>query len=386
MITYNTRSSLLLLILIVTLAIVLVSTQVELTMKHFFFLVSTIIVKTSASASLNPEETFLLSYNPDQAEEHIQEFFHNSQHVLCRDLQERNDVSHVPLRVRYSFHCQDLHDHSNFSTGKWLLFVYNLRRAVKLIGHVELQMECVDAAETKHNLILPWAMGTFDAQTTWDINREAACKPVWFLEGSILEDLRNDLRRMAISLVGLSTHSSGTNVARQLQTDMVSSSPFVPEVEVDDVAVHFRCGDILEKTPHLNYGYARFAALADLISDAATSIAIVTQDFQDEKGRCAIVVHALQLYLQKRVPQARVNVRGPPSESIALQYARFILAQQVLTAGTSAYMTMPFSATFGNVSRVGPNHMIDSVRIFNLWQEENGRDKVFDLLLSSDPI
>ncbi|GAX26518.1 hypothetical protein FisN_23Lh045 [Fistulifera solaris] len=201
----------------------------------------------------------------------------------------------------------------------------------------ELQMECIDAADTMHNLILPWAMGTFEAQTAWDINREAACKPVWFLEGSILEDLRNNLRRMAISLVGIHARSSGTNVDRQLQTGVVSSSPLVPKVEVDDVALHFRCGDILEKTPHLNYGYARFAALADLISDAASSIGIVIQDFQDEKSRCAIVVDALQLYLQKRFPQARVNVRGPPSESIALQYARFILAQQVLTAGT--YLT-----------------------------------------------
>ncbi|GAX27489.1 hypothetical protein FisN_23Hh045 [Fistulifera solaris] len=386
MITYYARSSLLqvILILVIPLVIVLVSTQGELAMKHVFFLVSTKIIKTFASASLSPKEALHLTYNPDHAEEHIQEFFHNSQLILCRDLRERNDVSHVPLRVRYSFHCQDLHDHSNFSTGKWLLFVYNLRRAASLIGYVELQMECIDAADTKHNLILPWAMGTFEAQTAWDINREVACKPVWFLEGSTLEDLRNDLRRMALSLVGVSAHSSATNIDRQLQTGVVSSSPLVPEVEVDDVAVHFRCGDILEKTPHLNYGYARFAPLADLISDAASSIGIVIQDFQDEKSRCAILVYALQLYLQKRFPQARVNVRGPPSESIALQYARFILAQQVLTAGTYAYMTMPFSATFGTISKVDQKQIVDSIRIFDLWQEENGREKVLDVLISSE--
>lgn len=235
------------------------------------------------------------------------------------------------------------------------------------------------------------SMGTFEARTSWNLNREAACKPVWAIEGSILDDLRNDLRRMAVSLVGPPNekhpaHQLGMEVARELQVDRASSSSLPSNVELDEVAVHFRCGDILETSPHLNYGYAKFHPLADLISETATSIGIVTQDFHSDQGRCAILVEALQLFLQKRFPQANVEVRNASSETNALMYARFILAQQVITAGTSAYLTIPFRATFGTASEINRREIIDSVRIFQMWQEENGSERILDLLTSSDVV
>lgn len=348
-----------------------------------------------------PTATFDVEYLPDQIEAHIEDFFYRSRHMLCDDLQSYNRTSSEPLRVRYQLNCQGLFDTSAFGTGNWLLFLYNVRSAVHLLGNIDLEMTCSDAFESQRDLILPWIMGTWRSRSPPSMDWETCCRPIWELDGIIQDDLRYELQRMAVSLVGL-PHNNTDPVHPSFETDVVREgalqlsyqpSPLLHNISMDDVAIHFRCGDILERAPHPSYGYARFQSLAALISESSTSIGIVTQPFhggqtrrfdEQKQGRCEILVGALEMFLKERFPQAAVTVRNDPNETIALAYARFILSNVAIAAGTSTFVTMPFRAAFGAAYEISREEMIDSVQIFNLWQEENGHDQILHLLTSND--
>jgi hypothetical protein len=102
------------------------------------------------------------------------------------------------------------------------------------------------------------------------------------------------------------------------------------------------------------------------------SIGIVTQPYDDNDGpqksaaadkeqphqsrawdssavkrrRCRIVVTDFALYLAGRFPAARVAVHNRPGDTIALTYARMILANQTI-AGISTFGVFPSIASFG---------------------------------------
>lgn len=340
-----------------------------------------------------------VKYRNYQGEAHIREFFFQHRFLLCHDLAKRKKPSQQMMRVRYRLNCQDLYDHSGMGTGNWLAFLYGVRQVAWLLGQLELEMVCTDAVESQQTLILPWVMGTWGARPTPDLDWDWACRTDW--DGTLLDDMRYELRRMAIALVGVPNESHPANSfivdpAREEKLQLpMPSTPFWKNIELDDVAVHFRCGDILESTPHKKYGYARFHSLANFIDVSTVSIGIVTQPFhggqarrrdKNKHGRCAILLGALQATLQQRFPQAVVSVRNSPNETITLAYARLIMAKQAIAAGTSTFVNMPFHATFGTAHRVAGEKLINSVRLYDMWNEENGKEQILNSLNSKDPV
>ena len=188
-----------------------------------------------------------------------------------------------------------------------------MRQVAYQIGNVQIQMECEDAAQNQSGLIAPWIMGNLEAHRDPQFSLETACQPTWGMKGRVLEDIRYELRRMGVSMIGipLKHHPAATftiDESREQRLQLPTlQSPLFPEIEIDDVAIHFRCGDLLERKLGPEYGHAKFTSLVKFISKEARSIGIVTQPLQGQirnndrtdTGRCGILVGALQSFLQQ---------------------------------------------------------------------------------------
>ena len=129
------------------------------------------------------------------------------------------------------------------------------------------------------------------------------------------------------------------------------------EFEVDDAILHFRCGDLMN-SDHPMFAFLKFSGYTRHISPEALTIGIITQPFelgtntraidvdQDKSCRCRIVVYSLVKYIEQRYPNARVSIRNGIDETIALSFARMIMANQTIN-GISSFSIMPTIATFG---------------------------------------
>lgn len=354
--------------------------------------------------------------------------------MLCRDVAEHQNQTRnalptlLPVSGVYSLQleCGKLFYQNSWGTGNVLQALYGIRLAARVLGQVQIKIRCKDSTTTttQSELVVPWMAGNFAPRSSGALlpSLEQVClnfgaAPVHLL----MDEIRYELRRMAIALVGIPypTHPAADfellpEREDELQIPM-PAKPLFPDIQLDDVVIHFRCGDIIETTPHYQYGYTRFSFLANLISPQATTIGIVTQPFQGQHRRmdgtnhtrCPILIHAFKHYLQQHFPQAAIQLRNAPTETIALSYARFIMANQTLAAGISTFTYFPFMATFGTgylqkplyVSQDFEQHVnarfieyddenwISSVRLFELWKETNGQEQIlnwFTAKVSSD--
>jgi hypothetical protein len=131
--------------------------------------------------------------------------------------------------------------------------------------------------------------------------------------------IQDDLRRMAVNLVG-------TRDAVRTHIDVPPDKPpLIPDVELDDVALHFRCGDVLGGAKRNDFGMIRFYEYKKWIPRDTESIAILTQPFEKERNRgqdsrkadnCKTVVEALVSYLQAFAPKSRITIRNDINETL----------------------------------------------------------------------
>mmetsp|Transcript_20776 Transcript_20776/g.35406 ORF Transcript_20776/g.35406 Transcript_20776/m.35406 type:complete len:257 (+) Transcript_20776:1615-2385(+) len=193
-----------------------------------------------------------------------------------------------------------------------------------------------------------------------------------------LYDIQDDMRTILRTIVPTSIRSSGSTSSsvaaheKKLPTDL--SAPFLPlpthqevkttlfgPVFLDDAAIHFRCGDVLNiTTPRGDYGITRFAEYKKRISPHVRSIGIVTQPFDASRNRpldsqntkdCKILVESLARYLGRAYPAAQINIRndqkeGKVGETLVLAYVRLMAANQTLTS-LSSFSAFPILANYG---------------------------------------
>ncbi|GAX17309.1 hypothetical protein FisN_10Lu173 [Fistulifera solaris] len=357
-------------------------------------------------------EPLIVEYRQTDLHSALQQSIMGHHNVLCADVAERQTNSRevlpippkFPVRMSFRMHCEDLFVNNIYGTGNVLLMLYNIRLIARLLGNVSIQMECVDAMETRSSLVIPWIMGSFPANV-WpgpSASLEDACDSFQPKTAHIIvDDIQYELRRMAISLVGVpSINHPAANFTvkeskeRTLQVPM-TTAPLRSDVELDDVVIHFRCGDIIELKAHHKYHYVRWSVLAKRISPAARTIGIVTQPSQGQtrkidnhnRDRCTQLLGPMQTYLQQRLPWAQVRIRNAPEETIALAFSRFIMANQSLAGGFSTFYRMPFYATFGTAydyDEMGDNHMVSSELMMDLWQNETGLQRILSLFTSDE--
>lgn len=141
----------------------------------------------------------------------------------------------------------------------------------------------------------------------------------------------------------------------------------VAAMDLDQVAIHFRCGDVLSglsQDVNDSYGMAPFWVYAkgiiDYVEDSTLNslrtIGILTTPFEPNNLRpqdapyakpCHQLTLALQKYLEVLFPYARVSIRNDPNESIPKVFSRLVLAE-VAVCLRSTFCLFPAMATFGN--------------------------------------
>jgi hypothetical protein len=301
------------------------------------------------------------------------------------------DSNYTRQRLNITLGCREMHERGIIGTGNYMTGLYGLRLAATVLK-VDLHLSCEDASETSTLLVLPWLLGDFPAtdealkllrtSTVEPPSIQQVCStynkvPISFL----LEQMKFDLRRMALSLVGIPSSSNHPAAKWALQHLRNASNPQYPyehqlpsqhdnpllsETDLDDVAVHFRCGDIMiGSASGVYYGFQKFHEIARYISPAASSIGIVTQPFADDESdnrtretfkspldrsignRCRVVVEALVDYLQESFPRAIIRIHNGKNENVALAYTRMLMANQTIAASMSSFAVFPVVSTFG---------------------------------------
>ena len=308
---------------------------------------------------------------------------------ICSNMDLLDSQSNNTI-LNFTINCHTFFKESDLGTGNWISAFYSMRLAALKHDNIGIYMACDDAVEEKNNLILPWLMGYWparkpDKQFPWP-HPDAENKPLHLPSyekvcgdydevpvGYMTPFIRYELRRMAIAIGGIpdNNHPSASFAKQylwsdndsedeyQLPTPQSGDKPLVPGMKFDDVAIHFRCGDIMGALYHPSFGFMKFTAYKKWISPEAKSIGIVTNPF-DSSGqhrpgadqrpsildRCRIVVTELKKYLENEFPSALVSIRNDVSETIPMAYTRLIMANQTF-ASISSFGAFPVVATFG---------------------------------------
>jgi hypothetical protein len=155
----------------------------------------------------------------------------------------------TPLLVHVTFNCEALFSKDLIGTGNYLLMFYGIRLAARIIGNINVLITCADAEDQKSHLIIPWVTGWFPAPLADDsIPIEDACgtfltMPVQYM----LEDMKYEMRRLAVALVGVpdpSHPSAAFSIEKETSKNILqvtmSDEPLFPNVELDD-AVARKC-------------------------------------------------------------------------------------------------------------------------------------------------
>jgi hypothetical protein len=316
----------------------------------------------------------------------------------------RRDTTVLPpsgkLRLVLELPCRNIMKHHKCGTGNWIQHHYMLRilamHTTRLHAmdanktQISLDISCVDMQdpEIPRTLVLPWLSGPFSGaqdlkvlQDYWksqfeDFHVNSICAKKkgtaeskgWYLAPILfmLPLIRQDLRRMAVGLVGAPSDDPDHPAHSYLLSNKAYGSsfrPLLPNVEIDQAAIHFRCGDIMASKRWHMFHFLKFRTYADRIPlNSTKSIGIVTQPFRHQANSqkrkeddedvfastlCMEVTLAFQEYLQQRFPFARVSIRNGPDETVALAFARLIMARHAFAAPDSTFSVFPVLASFG---------------------------------------
>ena len=161
--------------------------------------------------------------------------------------------------------------------------------------------------------------------------------------------IRHQIQKMAVELVG------SRDEIRCHPEIPVDQPPLIPGVELDDVAIHLRCGDVFGGARRSDFGMIKFSEYRKHISTSARTIGIVTQPFSKKLVRrldapkakaCREVTFLLVDYLKRFLPNSTISIRNGENETLPLAYARLAMANQTFTT-ISSFGIFPVIGTFG---------------------------------------
>lgn len=319
---------------------------------------------------------------------------------FCPDLAEGLDKSSRKSRatgkkyhllMNISYESEALYKNANVGQGNWISGMY-LMRLMAFQEGVDYMQWCPDAVANKANHILPWLNGYWPARDGNSTNPRSFPWPhllpprQWSFESQLCNNykskscnglaemtpfVRYELRRMAIALVGIphEGHPSAmwaekylwsgleTPDCMQLPNPAKEEQPVLPNVELDETTLHFRCEDLMG-TNHPSFSFMKFSAFSKRIYEHTRSIGIVTNPFDGGQNRggagsrravkkaCKEVALALHSFLAEKFPNARVSLRNGMNETVATAYARLVMANQTIV-GASSFGIWPAMASFG---------------------------------------
>jgi len=263
--------------------------------------------------------------------------------------------------------------------GNLLYEMYMVRLTVAL-ARADFEFQCKEGTSHNETQIFPWLAGFHKYsgdpgnETFWpfDLDRpeeSALCKGNDFPLHLAAHAIKKDMRRMAILLLGKREGLPIPIVTSGLDLPTVLPAPIYANEDVDDVALHFRCGDVLGGAPGF-YGITKFDEYKRQISPEARSIGIHTQPFEqtstllrnedrDQTVGCQRVVFALADYLSSSFPEASVSLRNTNNDSIPLNSARMVMANQTFVSLTT-FAIFPVIGTFGQGYAQRGNSFVNS--------------------------
>ena len=336
------------------------------------------------------------------------------QKKLCKHMQNvKNKEQHQQPLVAYAkVSCQQLHNQKRH--GNLIYGLYAMHLAAMSNG-IDLVFECKETKKVSNNVFW-WLQSRQDdimetrallRQSTTELYDEEtlsskdACRGMGKITFGYAYNLaRAQLRNMAVGIFG-ARQEFGEGKNTDNTTSSLSSSlkttPLYPEEELDQVAIHFRCGDVLSGFSTTNYGMVPFDVYrtALLASNSNyTSIGIVTQPFKQGKNLrsldakhsmdCKQIVSSLQNYLSHHFSHAKVTIRNSQSDTIPMVMSRLVLAEHTICI-RSTFCVFPALATFGEVTflpegvayfvdpiaRSHPNiHLLDSNKVPFLFSKQ----------------
>lgn len=343
------------------------------------------------------------------------------QRKLCKHMQtvvknnEQQQQQQQPLVAYAKVSCQQLHVQKRH--GNLIYGLYAMHLAAMANG-IDLVFECKETKKESNNNVFWWLQSRPDdimetrallRQSTTELYDEEtlsskdACRGMGKITFGYAYNLaRAQLRNMAIGTFGARQFGESKNTVNTTTTmsslsSSLQTTPLYPDEELDQVAIHFRCGDVLDGFPTTNYGMVPFDVYRSALLASNTtysSIGIVTQPFKQGKNLrsldakhskgCEQIVTSLQNYLSHHFSHAKVTIRNSQSDTIPMVMSRLVLAEHTICI-RSTFCVFPALATFGEatflpegvayfvdpIARSHPNiHLLDSNNVPFLFSKQ----------------
>ena len=297
-------------------------------------------------------------------------FWNRGQSRLCNVLREMTNVSSLGEQTSYEIQrkppllnatvdCKELQKEQNFGQGNWVTALY-CTKIVAALARVDFQFHCSDGRDSQMTLLLPWFDGNLTAPSVdlpWPYSgtlpsENIACSDKYsaIRVDKMAHQIRDDIRKMAVTLVGARDEKRHHSSIPRDQT------PLIPGVVLDDVVIHFRCGDVFGGATRNDFGMIKFTEYKKWISRDARTIGILTQPFDDkllrakDAGRthsCRQATYLLVDYLREYLPNATISIHNNVNETLPLAYARLAMANQSFIS-LSSFGIFPVIGTFGD--------------------------------------
>ncbi|KAL3938196.1 MAG: hypothetical protein SGBAC_006837 [Bacillariaceae sp.] len=304
--------------------------------------------------------------------DHSYMFWNDGQNKLCellhnmtltdnwdaRDFLNETRASLERPLLNVTMNCTAEVKQEGFGQGNWITAFYMTRLATAK-ARVDFQFQCSDGTDSKMKLLLPWFGGHFGAPNIshpWPYSgtiptQTEACTTAYpkIRIDKLADQISDTVRKMAITLVG---SRDETRVHPEVPRDQ---EPLIPNIELDDVVIHFRCGDVMGGARRGDFGMIKFSEYERWIVPDVNSIGVLTQPFDPSRNRrldigrihyCRNATLALVETLQKTYPDARITIHNGPNETLPLAFARLVSANQSFTT-LSSFGIFPTIGTFG---------------------------------------
>lgn len=308
-------------------------------------------------------------------------FWNRGQSRLCNVLREMMNVSSLgeqtsdgiqrnPPLLNATIDCKELQKEEAFGQGNWVTALYCTKIAAAL-ARVDFQFQCSDGRDSQMKLLLPWFDGSFPAPSPdlpWPYSgtlpsENEACSDKYsaIRVDKMAHQIRDDIQKMAVTLVG------ARDDKRQHPSIPRNQTPLISGVVLDEVVIHFRCGDVFGGAKRNDFGMIKFTEYKKWISRDARTIGILTQPFDDKLVRakdrgvtnsCRQATYLLVGYLRESWPNATISIHNNENETLPLAYARLAMANQSFTS-LSSFGIFPVIGTFGDGYFQKGNHGVN---------------------------
>jgi len=281
---------------------------------------------------------------------------------LAKSFPLPSPVTLPPPILNMTFDCEDINRPGVDGQGNWITAIY-VSRLAAAYAKVEFHFQTKQEDEFWYqSSLLPWFKVIQPAPSSdnpWPFDgqpprgeSEMCSHYKWVRVDKMSHAIQGDLRAMAWQIVAPPAHLATSSPP---PIPFPSSVARIPNVTLDDVALHFRCGDIMGVAKENYYGIIKYAEYLKWIDAKTTSIGILTQPFGKELLRaqdstttdaCRTAVYLLVDYLQAHYPNATISIRNSREETLPLTYARMVMAKQAFTS-LSSFGIFPVVGTYG---------------------------------------